>query len=129
MYVVLYFPLWQGRRLQPIARSLNYKSINQSINQSIITPCPEILLESVTTQTYRIYFTVYSIGAVKITKIAPAILDSFFKWSTVVSRSQTTIFLLHWGGENRVWYTSGYRPEELIYIINHHHAVATGLYR
>ena len=33
MYVVLYFPLWQGR-MAP-ARSLNYKSINQSINQSI----------------------------------------------------------------------------------------------
>ena len=34
---------------------------------------------SVATQTYCIFFTVYSIGAIKITKIVPAILDSFFQ--------------------------------------------------
>ena len=41
--------------------------------------------ESVVTQTYCIFFTVYSIGAIKIIKIVPAIFDSFFKWSTALS--------------------------------------------
>ena len=44
-----------------------------------------ILLESVATYTYCIFFTVYSIGAIKITKTAHAIFDSFFKWLTALS--------------------------------------------
>ena len=53
-----------------------------TLSTLISIPCPEILLESVATQTYCIFFTVYSIGAIKITKI---VLDSFFKWSTALS--------------------------------------------
>ena len=50
-----------------------------------LTSCPEILFEPVATHTYCIFFTVYSIGGIKITKSVPAIYDSFFKWSRALS--------------------------------------------
>ena len=57
-----------------------------SLLNTTIATCPEIPLESVATQTYcksllYILLELYS----KITKIVPAILDSFFKWSTALS--------------------------------------------
>ena len=41
--------------------------------------------ELVATQTYCIFFTVYSIGAIKTTISVPTIFDSFFKWLTALS--------------------------------------------